>query len=155
MSPIFLCSCCYPSKPKLAQRLGWPCPVRSALKSTPMQYFNHFSIIFYYIISTTYQKIGDLFCPVHISGISYSVTRKSQMLPYYIHNIYRLPSGKNFFCSSNLMLILHFSSTNTAMLYLLCGTFYSPVGHTYTANVNRQTTDKLLFSHAIITDENM
>ena len=25
----------------------------------------------------------------------------------------------------------------------------------YTANVNRQTTDKLLFSHAIITDENM
>ena len=26
---------------------------------------------------------------------------------------------------------------------------------TYTANVNRQTTDKLLFSHAIITDENM
>ena len=27
--------------------------------------------------------------------------------------------------------------------------------NTYTANVNRQTTDKLLFSHAIITDENM
>ena len=26
---------------------------------------------------------------------------------------------------------------------------------TYTANVNRQTTDKLLFSLAIITDENM
>ena len=26
---------------------------------------------------------------------------------------------------------------------------------THTANVNRQTTDKLLFSHAIITDENM
>ena len=25
----------------------------------------------------------------------------------------------------------------------------------YTANVNRQTTDKLLFSDAIITDENM
>ena len=25
----------------------------------------------------------------------------------------------------------------------------------HTANVNRQTTDKLLFSHAIITDENM
>ena len=32
--------------------------------------FNYFSILFYYIISTTYQKIGYLFCPVHISGLS-------------------------------------------------------------------------------------
>ena len=46
--------------------LEWPCPVRSALKKTPVQDFSSFSIIFYYIISTTYQKIGDLFCPVHI-----------------------------------------------------------------------------------------
>ena len=30
-----------------------------------------------------------------------------------------------------------------------------PNSYTYTANVNSQTTDKLLFSHAIITDENM
>ena len=37
---------------------------RSALKRTPMQDFNYFSIMFYYNISTTYQKIGDLFCPV-------------------------------------------------------------------------------------------
>ena len=29
----------------------------------PVQDFNSFSIIVYYIISTTYQKIGDLFCP--------------------------------------------------------------------------------------------
>ena len=29
--------------------------------------------MFYYIINTTYQKIGDLFCPVHISGLSHSV----------------------------------------------------------------------------------
>ena len=29
--------------------------------------------MFYYIFSTTYQKIGDLFCPVHISGLSHSV----------------------------------------------------------------------------------
>ena len=29
-----------------------------------MQDFNSFSILFYYIISTTYQKIGDLFCLV-------------------------------------------------------------------------------------------
>ena len=40
------------------------------LKSTPLQDFNYFSIMFYYVISTTYQKIGDLFCPVHISGLS-------------------------------------------------------------------------------------
>ena len=43
----------------LPKRVGWPCPVRSALKRTPVQDFNSFSII----ISTTYQKIGDLFCP--------------------------------------------------------------------------------------------
>ena len=29
--------------------------------------------MFYSIISTTYQKIGDLFCSVHISGLSHSV----------------------------------------------------------------------------------
>ena len=47
----------------LPKRMGWPSPVRSALKRTPVQDFNSFSIIFYYIISTTiYQKIGDLFC---------------------------------------------------------------------------------------------
>ena len=39
-----------------------------------MQDFNSFSLMFYYIISTTYQKIGDLFCPVHISGLSHSVS---------------------------------------------------------------------------------
>ena len=29
-----------------------------------MEDFNSFAIMFYYIISTTYQKIGDLFCPI-------------------------------------------------------------------------------------------
>ena len=53
--------------PFLAEGLGWLCPVMSALKRTPGEDFNHFSIMFCYIISTTYQKIGDLFCPVHIS----------------------------------------------------------------------------------------
>ena len=48
----------------LPQRVGWPCLDRSALKRTPMLDFNSFSIMFYYIISTTYEKIGDLFCPV-------------------------------------------------------------------------------------------
>ena len=38
--------------------------VRSALKRTPVQDFDYFSIIFYYMISSKYQKIGDLFCPV-------------------------------------------------------------------------------------------
>ena len=42
---------------------GWdgmamPCYV------SPQKDFNSFSIMLCYIISTTYQKIGDLFCPV-------------------------------------------------------------------------------------------
>ena len=56
--------------------LGWPCPVRAALKRTPVQDINSFSIMFYYIISPTYQKIGDLFCPAHISGLSNNVGKK-------------------------------------------------------------------------------
>ena len=39
----------------------------SALKRTTGQDFNYFSIVIYYIISTKYQKVGDLFCPVHTS----------------------------------------------------------------------------------------
>ena len=46
------------------KRVGWLCPIRSDLKRTPVQDFKSFSIMFYYIFSTTYQKIGDLFCPV-------------------------------------------------------------------------------------------
>ena len=34
--------------------LHWPCPVRSALKRTPVQDFDSFSIMIYYIISITY-----------------------------------------------------------------------------------------------------
>ena len=60
---------------KLADWLNWLCPVRSALKRTPVQDFNYFSITFYCIISITYQKIGDLFCLIHISGLSHSVGR--------------------------------------------------------------------------------
>ena len=45
----------------LPKRVGWPCPVRSALERTPVQDFNS-SIMLYYIIITTYQKTGDLFC---------------------------------------------------------------------------------------------
>ena len=43
-----------------------------------MQDFNSFSIMFYYIISTEYHKIGDLFCLVHISGLSHSVIYRLQ-----------------------------------------------------------------------------
>ena len=38
-----------------------------------MQDSNSFSIMFYYIISSTYQNIGDLFCLVHISKLLHSV----------------------------------------------------------------------------------
>ena len=38
-----------------------------------MQDLKKKSITFYYYISTTYQKIGDLFCPDHISGLLHSV----------------------------------------------------------------------------------
>ena len=50
-------------------------PVRSSLKTTTVQDFNSLYIMFYYIIRTTYPKIGDLFCPVHIPGLSHSVFR--------------------------------------------------------------------------------
>ena len=59
-----------PSHPFWQLLVGWPCPVRSALKRTPVQDFNSSSIMVYNIITTTYQKIGDLFCPVQISGLS-------------------------------------------------------------------------------------
>ena len=53
-----------PSHPFWQLLVGWLCPVRSTLKRTPVQDFKSVSIMFYYIISTTYQKIGGLFCPV-------------------------------------------------------------------------------------------
>ena len=66
--------------PCLAEGLEWPvkrmamhCTVRSALKRSPVQDVNSFSILFCQIISTTYQKIGDLFYTVHISGLSHSM----------------------------------------------------------------------------------
>ena len=37
---------------------------KKALKRTPVQDFNYFSMMFCYIISTTYKKVGDLFYPV-------------------------------------------------------------------------------------------
>ena len=46
------------------------CPVRSALIRKHVEDFDSFSIMFYYLIGTTYK---NLFCPVHISGLSLSV----------------------------------------------------------------------------------
>jgi hypothetical protein len=53
----------HPFWQKSADWLNWLCPVtpvRSVLKRTAVQDFYSFSIIFYDIINTTYQKIGDL-----------------------------------------------------------------------------------------------
>ena len=97
---------------KLANRLNWLCPVRSALRRTPHRgaicqflfrwvfyyhnskstgkktgkthlcapvcNFNYFSIIFYYIISIIYPKIGDLFYLAQISELSHSVLKRPQ-----------------------------------------------------------------------------
>ena len=50
------------NQPISAKKGGMAVPIRSALKRTPMRDFNSFSIKVYYIlISTTYQKNGDLF----------------------------------------------------------------------------------------------
>ena len=68
--------------PFLADGLGWLCPVRSALKRTPVQDFKSFPKMLHYIISTKYQKIGDLFCPVYISRLSHSVTEVSGFQVY-------------------------------------------------------------------------
>ena len=54
----------WPSKPFLPKWVGWPCPVRSAPKRTPVQDFNSLSIMFYCIMSRTHHNIGDLFCPI-------------------------------------------------------------------------------------------
>jgi hypothetical protein len=51
---------------------GWDgrAHVRSALKRTLVLDFNYFAIMFNYIFSTTYQKIGDLFCSLIFLDIS-------------------------------------------------------------------------------------
>ena len=62
---------------KWADWLNWPCPVRSALKRTPVQDFSSFPIMFYYIISTTYQKLETYF-DLHISGLLHSVSSQEE-----------------------------------------------------------------------------
>ena len=50
--------------PVQPQRVEWLCPIRSDLKRTTVLHFNSFFIMFHYIFSTTYQKLGDPFYPV-------------------------------------------------------------------------------------------
>ena len=45
----------------LPKRVGW---LVSPQKDACAGFQPFFSIMFYYIFSTTYQKIGDLFCPI-------------------------------------------------------------------------------------------
>ena len=51
------------------------------------------SVLFYCTITNTYKKIGDLFWPVHISGLSQSVSNKS------FENILKLEFSFAFRCS--------------------------------------------------------
>ena len=65
--------------------------------------------MFYYIFSTTYQKIGDLFCPVHISGLSHSVSPdKISSKRTWRDNWIEIPnrSPKLFSCNGDIFLFL-------------------------------------------------
>ena len=79
-SPHILCE----SHPFCQKGLGWPCQVGQPSKGHPCRILILFSIMFYYIISTTYQKIGVLFCPVHIFGVSHSVQSKGSSQLYLV-----------------------------------------------------------------------
>ena len=73
----------------------------------PVQDFNSFSIMFYYIISSIYQIIGDLFGPISIFGLFHSVIGS-------FANIWEF-SGCLLLC--NTMLLSH---TNSKKFPLSC-----------------------------------
>ena len=50
--------------------------------------------MFCHIIRTTYQKIGDLFCPVHISGLSHSV--KARKLNQHVSSVMEFLKMQDF-----------------------------------------------------------
>ena len=60
--------------PKLAQQL-FTCQPSKGHPCRNLKFY--FSIMFYHSISTRYQKIGDLFYPVHIFGLSQCVHHRS------------------------------------------------------------------------------
>ena len=61
------------NQPISAKKGGMAVPCYVSPQKDTRVGFQLFSIMFYYLISATYQKIEDLFCPVHISGLSHSV----------------------------------------------------------------------------------
>ena len=72
--------------------------------------------MFYYIISTTYQKIGDLLCSVHISGLSHSPIgcrkKKVQQIlitPLQCMNLFFSVKDIKFFKVALTFIILDFS----------------------------------------------
>ena len=118
-----------PSHPFWQKGLERLCPIGSALKRTPMQDFNSFSIIFYCIIITTYQKIGGLFCLFHISRFSHSMMDKTDR-----------NSGEAVYHPSKVVctwecftvIYIHFKEVYWANWYLLWLYLYDRVYHMFT-----------------------
>ena len=61
-------------------RMAMPVSLGQPSKGHPSRISILISIMFYYLTSTTNQKIGDLFCPVHISRLSHSVCQEQKLL---------------------------------------------------------------------------
>ena len=87
--------------------MEWPCPLWSALKRKPMQDFNSFSIMFYYIFSTKHQKNWRHIYSCYISWFSHSLKNVSKMhhfkiwkLWHYFDFIHQILLGFFIFCSS-------------------------------------------------------
>ena len=66
------------------------CPDRSALKGTPMKDLIFFSIMFYSIFSTTYQRIGDLFC--HVIFLHFRTVRQINLEAFHYNLVFLFKS---------------------------------------------------------------
>ena len=126
----------------LPKRVEWPCPVRSALKWTPVQDFKSFSKLFYYIISTTYQKIGDLFCPVHIS-YAYCVLTNSwpctaHCAAYAVSNfVYPASFPPLYLLNVRLQFLIQSQITGRFIMRWFCFVFYYTTCLTPLPNIAR------------------
>ena len=74
----------------LPKRWGWPCPVRSALKRTPVQDFNSFSPHKHHI-SKNWRPI----LPCYYSGLLHSVLLQKLLLRLFKATVSR-PSGSKY-----------------------------------------------------------
>ena len=72
--------------------------------------------MFYYIISTIYQEIGDLFCHVHTFGLSHSV-------PTTNHN-FNYGAGATFYVTCSLLPLTFGKLLVFYRLFLLRSTYY-------------------------------